>query len=130
MRMSPISPTNDRSVPPTMRALGLALQDLFVPRSSEPCHLEPTTPPHLESCLHHLEPWRARIKGQSGDCRVHASRLIPLVWAPSYYERRDRGADEGGAREVRVEAEAEEGGDRLEDGSLTTYSWRAASSDV
>jgi len=72
----------DSAVPPSMRNLGLALQDLFVPRSDEPCLLESTLPPDLSSCLAHTEPWRARVKGQASDCRLSTPTLVPLLWTP------------------------------------------------
>jgi hypothetical protein len=78
-----IGKLRDSSVPPSMRALGLALQDLFVPRSDEPCTLASTLPPHLAKCLASTQPWRTRLKGQ-GDCKLIATALVPLLWAPRY----------------------------------------------
>ena len=72
----------DSAVPPSMRSLGLALQDLFVPRSEEPCVLESAMAADLRRCLQHTQPWRARVKGQASDCKLSSPLLVPMLWAP------------------------------------------------
>ena len=75
----------DSSVPPSMRALALSLQDQFVPRSEQPCLSsaeDSKLPPHLLRTLAALQPWRARLKAL-GDCRMPAPRPAPLWWIPA-----------------------------------------------
>lgn len=78
-----IGKLRDSAVPPSMRRLGLSLQDLFVPRSDEPCSLDSSLPLHLRTCHTLTQLWRARLKGQ-GDCRpvAKSSLLLPVVWVP------------------------------------------------
>ena len=86
-----IGKLRDSSVPPSMRSLGLALQDLFVPRSDEQCVLESTLAPSLARCYAHTQPWRARLKGQGGDCRLITPHPVGLVWVPTLRESQVRG---------------------------------------
>ena len=76
-----IGKLRDSAVPPSMRRLGLSLQDLFVPRSDEPCSLDSSLPLHLRTCHTLTQLWRARLKGQ-GDCRLVAPSPQPLLWTP------------------------------------------------
>ena len=75
-----IGKLRDSSVPPSMRVLGLALQDLLVPRLDEPCVLDSNLPTHLARCYRATMLWRARLKGQ-GDCKLNTPTPTPLVWA-------------------------------------------------
>ena len=77
-----IGKLRDSSVPPSMRKLGLGLQDLFVPRADEPCALDSALPPPLARCYARTQPWRARLKGQ-GDCKLAVPKPTPLLWLPS-----------------------------------------------
>ena len=81
-----IGKLRDSTVPPSMRALGLSLQDLFVPRSDEPCVFDSALPAALASCHSSTQPWRARLKGQ-GDCRPVTSSPTPLLWVPTLTSR-------------------------------------------
>ena len=64
----------DSSVAPSMRQLGMALQDQFVPRSDEPClsTAEDTRlPPRLSAAFGRANPWRARLKA------LHLVKMAP-----------------------------------------------------
>ena len=63
-----IGKLRDSAVPPTMRTLGLSLQDLFVPRSTEPCALESTLRPISR---------RVMLRRSCGVQAQGAGRLLP-----------------------------------------------------
>ena len=77
-----IGKLRDSTVPPSMRRLGLSLQDLFVPRSDEPCAVDSALPAGVRACHATTIPWRAALKSL-GDCRAMSrARPVPLLWAP------------------------------------------------
>lgn len=75
----------DSGVAPSMRSLGMSLQDQFVPRSAEPClgTAEDTKlPPRIAAPMRRAQPWRARLKAL-GDCRMPQPAPQPIWWVPA-----------------------------------------------
>ncbi|KAL1510560.1 hypothetical protein AB1Y20_006861 [Prymnesium parvum] len=73
-----IGKLKDSSVAPSMRALALQLQDLFVPRDNASCEIESALPPPLRACFTRAMAWRARLK-----CRPAAAAPPALLWTPA-----------------------------------------------
>jgi hypothetical protein len=89
-----IAKLRDSMVPPSMRALGLMMQDLFVPRSDEPCTFDSTLPNELRSCHSSTQPWRIALKAQSAqDCRATTSTPRALFWVPGNTESTQKEED-------------------------------------